>query len=173
MTPHTVWLCCGVVRAEMEELQRLGLIVGELLFFDSMLHMDPPLLEEKLTAQLRELTGARTVMLLAHRFEPDTDELLYTSPERRSTLFSSAELNLFCVEKTPGELPFLPEGLSADHPLTAPLQRTGVHSMARYPLRVAGELVGLLLLFDLPDVERIAETNSHHQLACRADCPGP
>ncbi len=54
MTPRTVWLSCGVVRAEMEELQRRGLIDGELLFLDSMLHMDPPLLEARLTAALEQ-----------------------------------------------------------------------------------------------------------------------
>ncbi|MDD2736411.1 MAG: DUF1638 domain-containing protein [Desulfuromonadaceae bacterium] len=54
MTPSTIWLCCGVVRAEMEEVQRRGLIEGELLFLDSMLHMDPPLLEATLTAALEE-----------------------------------------------------------------------------------------------------------------------
>jgi hypothetical protein len=54
MNGNTVWLCCGVVRAEMEELQRLGLIDGEQLFLDSMLHMDPPQLEAKLTAALEQ-----------------------------------------------------------------------------------------------------------------------
>jgi len=52
MTTRTVWLSCGVVRAEMEELHRLGLIEGILLFFDSMLHMDPPGLEAVLTEAL-------------------------------------------------------------------------------------------------------------------------
>lgn len=56
MSP-TVWLTCGVVRAEMEELQRRGMIEGELLFLDSMLHMDPQQLEVTLTATLQR-TGA-------------------------------------------------------------------------------------------------------------------
>ena len=54
MKTHTIWLCCGVVRAEMEELQRRGLIDGELLFLDSMLHMNPPQLEAKLTTALEQ-----------------------------------------------------------------------------------------------------------------------
>ncbi len=54
MKAHTVWLCCGVIRAEMEELQRRGCIDGELLFLDSMLHMNPPQLEAKLTAALEQ-----------------------------------------------------------------------------------------------------------------------
>ncbi len=43
--------------AEMEELQRRGLIDGELLFLDSMLHMDPPQLETQLTATLERKRG--------------------------------------------------------------------------------------------------------------------
>ena len=66
MTPHTVWLCCGVVRAEMEELQRLGLIEGELLFLDSMLHMNPPLLEAKLTAALEARSGQPGTLVLVY-----------------------------------------------------------------------------------------------------------
>lgn len=66
MKPHTVWLSCGVVRAEMEELQRLGLIEGELLFLDSMLHMDPPLLEAKLTAALEQNPGQPGSLVLVY-----------------------------------------------------------------------------------------------------------
>lgn len=129
-------------------------VISELLVTTS-----PHKLGEVLTEHLRELTGARTVMVLAHRHEPDHDELLYASPVRRATLFPPAELNLFCHEKTPGDLPFIPGELSADHPLFTPLLRAGVNSMLRFPLRAGGELVGLLLLFDLPDVERMAETS--------------
>jgi len=66
MTPHTVWLCCGVVSAEMEELQRRGLIAGELLFLDSMLHMDPPFLEATLTAALESRSGQPDTLVLVY-----------------------------------------------------------------------------------------------------------
>ena len=52
MIARTLWLCCGVLRAELEELHRLGKIGGELLFLDSMLHMVPPKLETTLTATI-------------------------------------------------------------------------------------------------------------------------
>ncbi|MBI5656546.1 MAG: DUF1638 domain-containing protein [Geobacter sp.] len=55
MSDRTIWLSCGVVSAEMEELQRRGLIEGELLFLDSMLHMDPQKLEAQLTATLEQI----------------------------------------------------------------------------------------------------------------------
>ena len=66
MMLHTVWLSCGVVRAEMEELLRLGLIDGELLFLDSMLHMNPPLLEARLTAALEQSTGRPGCLVLVY-----------------------------------------------------------------------------------------------------------
>lgn len=57
MRGRTVWLSCAVVRAEMEELRRRGLIEGDLLFLDSMLHMDPPRLEATLAALLEQKTA--------------------------------------------------------------------------------------------------------------------
>lgn len=66
MTTHTVWLCCGVIRAEMEELLRLGRIEGELLFLDSMLHMDPPLLEATLTTALKEKSDDPGTLVLVY-----------------------------------------------------------------------------------------------------------
>jgi len=66
MTPRTVWLSCGVVRAEMEELQRRGLIEGEFMFLDSMLHMDPPKLEATLTAALEQGPGQTGCLVLVY-----------------------------------------------------------------------------------------------------------
>jgi hypothetical protein len=54
MNAPTVWLSCGVVRAEMEALRSRGAIDGEFLFMDSMLHMDPPRLEAELSALLEK-----------------------------------------------------------------------------------------------------------------------
>jgi len=64
MNGHTIWLSCGVVRAEMEELQRRGLIDGELFFLDSMLHMDPPQLEARLTKTLEQRRGSIGCLVL-------------------------------------------------------------------------------------------------------------
>lgn len=66
MSSHTVWLSCGVVRAEMEELRRRGLIDGELMFLDSMLHMDPPKLEAALTAALERNSGRSGRLVLVY-----------------------------------------------------------------------------------------------------------
>lgn len=66
MNRHTTWLSCGVVRAEMEELQRRGLIDGKLLFLDSMLHMDPPRLEARLTEALEQKQGDPGPLVLVY-----------------------------------------------------------------------------------------------------------
>lgn len=66
MSDHTVWLSCGVIRAEMKELHRHGLIKGELLFLDSMLHMDPPLLEARLTKALEQKTETQCRLVLVY-----------------------------------------------------------------------------------------------------------
>lgn len=66
MSDRTIWLSCGVVSAEMEELQRRGLIDGELLFLDSMLHMDPPQLETQLTATLEREEGSCGCLVLVY-----------------------------------------------------------------------------------------------------------
>jgi hypothetical protein len=47
-----VWVSCGVLRFELEELQRRGSLAGELLFLNSMLHMVPQRLETALTGVL-------------------------------------------------------------------------------------------------------------------------
>lgn len=66
MKSHTVWLSCGVVRAEMKELQQRGLIKGELLFLDSMLHMDPLMLEAKLAEALEQKLDAPGSLVLVY-----------------------------------------------------------------------------------------------------------
>lgn len=50
-----VWVGCGVLRAELTELHRLGKISGELLFLDSMLHMVPQNLETALSLAVERL----------------------------------------------------------------------------------------------------------------------
>ncbi len=66
MTAPTLWLGCGVIRPELEELHRLGLISGELVFLDSMLHMDPPQLEAALTGALEQNAGYPGCLVLVY-----------------------------------------------------------------------------------------------------------
>ncbi len=90
----------GILSSPAAQLMAIE-VITELLVSAS-----PQKLGEVLTEHLRELSGARTVMVLAHRKRPDRDSLLHVSPLRRFDLFAPAELDLFCLEHTPGELPF-------------------------------------------------------------------
>ena len=54
--PDVLWVVCNVLSNEVRELHRQGLISGELLELDSMLHMDPPELERTLRAIIDEQT---------------------------------------------------------------------------------------------------------------------
>ena len=119
---------------------------------------DPSLLGKSLTMQLQELTGARTVMLIAHTGDTMNHTILNVSPERRSDLFSDEELALFCPECSSGELPRSVEDFADDTPLKAILERSRIKSVLRFPLSGTGGLVGMILLLDLPGLERIEET---------------
>jgi len=59
---ETRWIVCGVLHPEMAELHRRRDIRGELCFLDSMLHMDPPRLGERLRPKLAE-TNRPTVLV--------------------------------------------------------------------------------------------------------------
>ncbi|GFO68357.1 hypothetical protein GMLC_19360 [Geomonas limicola] len=65
MKAGTLWLSCGVLRPELEELLRTSRIDGTLLCLDSMLHMEPTKLEQALTTTLERLSKrAATVVLV-------------------------------------------------------------------------------------------------------------
>lgn len=64
MSAATVWLGCGVLRAEMEALHREGKIGGGLVFLDSMLHMAPQRLETVLTAELERTASTGRLVLV-------------------------------------------------------------------------------------------------------------
>lgn len=47
-----VWISCGVLREEIEQLNQRGDIQGRLEFLDSMLHVSPERLEGRLSAEI-------------------------------------------------------------------------------------------------------------------------
>jgi PAS domain S-box-containing protein len=119
----------------------------------------PQDLGNQITGQLRELTGARTVMLLAHNKETDRHELLSVSPKRRSALFAEDELKCLCSASDPDDLPPLPEAVPDGLPIQRVLERAGIESILRYPLLAGRDRVGTLLLLDMPGIDRIHETH--------------
>ena len=65
-------------------------VISELLVSST-----PQDLAEALTTNLREMSGAKTVMVVLHRTEPSPDSLLCVSPILRKALFNPGELNAF------------------------------------------------------------------------------
>lgn len=62
----TVWLSCGVLRAELQALHDQGRIRGQLMFLDSMLHMDPPRLEQILHTLLGKQAATPHCLVLVY-----------------------------------------------------------------------------------------------------------
>jgi PAS domain S-box-containing protein len=120
-------------------------------------------LAKNLAKRLRELTGARTVLLVNHRDEPAAHEVVHASPPGRATPLSACDLGHLCVLCEPEALPSNPDELPTDHPLRAPLLRDGVKSLLRFPLCAGGELQGSLLLLDLPGFAPGVDTDEAFQ----------
>ncbi len=66
MKKNIVWICCGVLEAELKELKRTNLIEGELVFLNSMLHMCPPTLENLLKEKLKTPNNPNTTIVLVY-----------------------------------------------------------------------------------------------------------
>lgn len=66
MNSAAIWLCCGVLRNEMEEFFHKGKIGGELICLDSMLHMEPLMLEKKVEEALGRLSGRAGRIVLVY-----------------------------------------------------------------------------------------------------------
>jgi Protein of unknown function (DUF1638) len=57
------WICCGVIRNEINELLRCGKIQGSVEFLDSMLHMDPLCLDSRLEERIKASIGYLVILL--------------------------------------------------------------------------------------------------------------
>ena len=130
------------------------------VFSELLAAADASQLGQRLTEQLRELTGARTVMVVTHENAPLSHELLNACPPRREKLFSRAELDLLCPGTISETVLCKVADLAPDDPLRGLLLRSGIESLLRIPLHAGGALVGMLLLLDLPALDRIDETAS-------------
>jgi len=63
MTDKTVVVSCGIFRDELAALERAGKFPWPVHYLDSMLHMDPVLLERAMTEMVRSLEGKRIVLI--------------------------------------------------------------------------------------------------------------
>ena len=82
------------------------ILAGQLMAMDVISELlastESGLLPRRLTEQLREFTGARTVLLVTHPDGPGAHEVLYACPPRRISLFSAGELEGLCPARYAG-----------------------------------------------------------------------
>jgi len=113
-------------------------------------------LSEKICEQLRELCGARTVMLIKHEEPACRYTIAGVSPARRANILSSDELQLFCPKKVAGALCGHVKDFE-DKALGDMLAKKCVETVLMAPLRINLEIIGCVVLFDFPDEERMHE----------------
>lgn len=112
----------------------------------------------KLTEELRELTGARTVVLIAETLEQDGPRLASVCPVEDAEMFSQDELGELRRTSLEGGVPRRPEEFPQEHPLRPVLSRLGVESLLSIALRVQDEPPASVVLMNLPDPDLIDET---------------
>lgn len=64
--PDNNWLCCGVLRKEIEKLHKDGKISGKCIFLDSMLHMNPECLESLLNEKIKSFEQGKVNTVLVY-----------------------------------------------------------------------------------------------------------
>ena len=121
---------------------------------------NPEALGERLTQQVRELTGAQTILLLQHRSELEECHVLNACPPQRTPLFNESELHDFCSAYSPEECSGITCELDPDHPLFAPLTDQEIQSFLQIPLNAAGKMVGAIILLNLPEPDRMEDVRN-------------
>ncbi len=107
-----------------------------------------------LTQQMRELTGARTVILMHHEHN-EACRVLYVCPSRRNGLFTPEEAARLCPVATPETLPVRVCDFPSGHPLRTLLETKKIETVLLVPLHANGKLKGSVVLLDLPKPERV------------------
>ncbi len=112
---------------------------------------------QHLCEQLRELTGAKTVVFFLHTDSCSDCEPLYVCPQRRAALFADGRFAQLCPACHPEEIPVEVDQIPEDDPLRKPLTDAGVKNLLRFPIRGAEQLMGSFVVMDLPDPQRSSE----------------
>jgi len=95
MRPQTLWISCGVLRAELEMLHRQGKLRGDMLFLGSMLHMNPLVLEETLKREIENQSNSvRPVVLIYGDCSPKMFELIQKNTISRVNAINCAQMLL-------------------------------------------------------------------------------
>jgi len=120
------------------------------LLTDLLASVSPEELGESLTQTLRELIGARSVLLLSHQEDWESGSRVYAAPVANAELFGEEELRLLCPLRRATAPPRKVKDLPVDHRLRTVLERAKVASLHQFPLSAVGEHIGSLLILDPP-----------------------
>lgn len=126
------------------------------MFSNLLVSVKPADIGKKLTEQIRELTGAQTVVLFSHA--ENTHYVLAACPERRHDIFSESDLDVLCLDHHPEDIPFDLALLDNEHPIKKICSTIGITSLIRIPLAAFDELVATLAVCNLHNIERLYET---------------
>jgi hypothetical protein len=94
MSDSTTWICCGVLRPEMESLHHDRKIQGRLVFLNSMLHMNPPVLEDRLSSALQAFRLSERVVVVYGDCCPRMRELVRIYSASRVKAINCAQMLL-------------------------------------------------------------------------------
>ncbi|MEW6712089.1 MAG: histidine kinase dimerization/phospho-acceptor domain-containing protein, partial [Candidatus Riflebacteria bacterium] len=118
-------------------------------------------LSARLVEQLRELTGAKTVILVGVQNEGGKKaKILHACPQRRAEIFKREEILLILHSPLPDHRPQKTSELNDAPELKKIFERNYIESVFKIELKVGDEQVGMLLLLDIPNVERFDDVRA-------------
>lgn len=129
-------------------------ILGELLA-----STEASQLPQNIVDQIRGLTGAKTVLLIVHPAESQPHDLVFACPLRRKDLFLQEEWDALCIRDISANIPPCVKEIPESHRLKKMLERVGIETILRFPLRAATEWVGTLVLLQMPEPDRLDDVS--------------
>ncbi|MFZ5952033.1 MAG: ATP-binding protein [Candidatus Rifleibacteriota bacterium] len=118
-------------------------------------------LSAKLVEQLRELTGAKTVILIGmQNLVQKKIKILHACPQRRAEIFKRDEIFLILNSPLLAHRPQNTSELKDNPEIKKILERNYIESIFKIELKIGEELVGMLLLLDIPNVERFDDVRA-------------
>ncbi|QHI69603.1 PAS domain S-box protein [Tichowtungia aerotolerans] len=128
-------------------------------FLTDLIALDSPdKMAEHLSEQLCKMSKAETVIFFLHANRQEKCESYFIFPPLQTKQFEHLPLSTFCHMRLPDSVPLTLSEFSEDHPLKIPLAQAGVKNLMRIPVHSGRNLIGSLLLINLPDPNKSSET---------------
>jgi PAS domain S-box-containing protein len=141
--------------ANTGELLKADLLMAIDVFNDVIASASLADLAERICMQLRELSGARTAVLLQHD-EYGRHAIAGISPKRRLPVFAGIDIGIFCPHYGECKQEVLTT-LNVSSEMAAVFRELAIDSCIRFALAIEGKLIGAILLMNLPEMNRVGE----------------